>query len=880
MTETNGTSQQYAGWQRQELPAGVTSEQLRFLERMMVANDMPAYLSRTMSIFGDLINRGNRNLEEECGYPANTESISPEYYRTLYDREPIANRICQLMPKECWQLTPEVYEEEEGEVQTDFEQDWDDVGRNLSPSGKSWHQDERGSSIWEYLSRIDVLSGIGQFGVLLLGIDDGKNLQDAVDGVEVVVNGEWIPDSPPSNMGVFVRDQQPVTLNKEDAPPRGAWTTELQQREIDAASGCLPNQTLDSLARSDRQQQHYAERYGRAVQNRRYYLRAIQRGQHHAASIIANKAPYDDTVLNAAVRNKMAAKTSNGTSLGGATPPNGPFVQGSDAQYGHTMESGLGMAMPAGASLSGTDQQYFGIQFGPSQRFADTPPKDRRKLLFMRCFDESLVQVVRYEWNIRNPRFGLPVMYRITLNDPRQPHSGVGLPLATVYVHWSRVIHVADNLHCSEIFGVPRMRPNLNRILDLRKIYAADGEGYWRNAFTIVSAETHPQLGGDVLLDESKIKDEFQRLFHGLQRQMVTKGMSLKTLAPVVTDPTPHIAVQLEAICIQLGCPIRVFKGSERGELASGQDDEAWNERKRERQLNYLTPKVIVPLVDRLIQLGVLSLPQKKAKKLAKPPEPEGRLTPPPADQPAPAKKVPPAQEPDDGPAGAGSPGGGAAADNPGGTPKGNPAVGGKPAGTAPPIAGAKPIGPANNRRWIVVNRGQTPILRRLDRLRGATLIVNDDGKPLGVQTDGGYSVEWPDLDALGDKDKAAICLQSTQAAGAYVSGNVESLIHPMDWLTSKKFMGMDPEEAKAMLGATVKSQEQQESIHHDMADEHGMPPAPPPGFQDKPPPPPVIIGAAGASKSVMPGAKPPVGTGKPPVGNVGQSGVASDGRS
>jgi hypothetical protein len=137
-------------------------------------------------------------------------------------------------------------------------------------------------------------------------------------------------------------------------------------------------------------------------------------------------------------------------------PPPFAVVDGT-AQVGG--KSAAQSAAPSGYSLAGVDQQYFGVQFGPSEQPADKPSKKKRKLLFLRVYDESLIQVVRYEWNIRNPRFGFPVMYRITLNDPREVHSGIGLPIATVFVHWSRVIHLADNRMSSEIFGVPRMRP-------------------------------------------------------------------------------------------------------------------------------------------------------------------------------------------------------------------------------------------------------------------------------------------------------------------------------------------------------------------------------------------------------------------------------------
>lgn len=444
----------------------MNAEQLKELSRLREKYlDIVANVEQTRSAFMQQYLDPRRDLNKECGYPEAASGITPDFYRKLWDEEGVATRVVNIMPDECWQVVPEVYEDEDEKTDTEFEKAWKELSSSLR--SKSWYEDKDCLPIWEHLHRVDKLSGIGRFGVLLLGFDDGKPLFQPVDGV-----------------------------------------------------------TLDS---------------------------------NNAISIA-----------------------------------------------GFDMDTKEVKQIPL--SLEGTDSQYTGTQFAPYQ----PPGKSKKgtKLLFLRAFDESLVQIVRYEADVTNPRFGMPVMYKITFNDPKQQHSGVGLPLATMMVHWSRVIHVADRLGSSEIFGVPRMGPSLHRLLDLAKLYGGSAEMYWKGAFPGISFETHPQLGGQVELDAEGIRDQLYQYQNDLQRFLLTTGMSAKTLSPQVVDPTQQVETQIQAVCIEVGIPQRIFMGSERGELASSEDQKAWKGRVHFRQTMYLTPRVIVPLVDRLIMVGVLPEPK------------------------------------------------------------------------------------------------------------------------------------------------------------------------------------------------------------------------------------------------------------------------------
>jgi len=624
-----------------------------------------------------------RNIDDECGYPdmetgIGTTLIDPDYYRRLYDREPIACRVVQCLPKESWQVTPLVYEDEDPDKITPFEEGWDGLSKTLR-GAQSWYQDEEGSPVWEHLRRADILSGLGHYGVLLIGIDDGLAFDQPAEGVSALrPTGNAIVDK--------LRASKPgpeITTNRKGEPfvdmnPDEAWL---------AVNGITnPN-------RPRRKRRKEEDDQGTSV------------------------ADVEEPTLNT-----FSRSTNYPASVSDSSPTDNLFKT-SAADLGSDFSDQLGM--------QGTDAQYTGVQFGPSEYPSEKPAGQERKLIYLRAFDESLVQVVQYEANARNPRFGMPVIYRITLNDPREQHSGIGLPLATVRVHWSRVIHLADNLGSSEIFGVPRMRPVLNPLLDIRKVRGGAAEGYWKACITGISLETHPELGGDVNIPKQNLQDMIENYQNGLQRFLVLSGMSAKTMAPTVVDPTPHINIQIEAICIQLGIPVRVFKGSERGELASSQDDSSWNDRLRERQRGYITPRIIVPFVDRLISMGVL-------------PEPEG------------------------------------------------------------------------------------------------------------------YSVEWPDLDSLSDKDRAGIFLQRQQAFAAYVSGNVETVLPVKDMLTREA--GFDEEEADAITDA---AKDAEDTMTMPPPGELGHPATP------KPPPAPPIIAPGGMPKpgqpAQKPGAPPPGGAKAPP---------------
>lgn len=341
-----------------------------------------------------------RDLYAECGYP---NEVAIEDYKQQYDRGDIAARVVAAYPDDCWSQRPDVFETEDPDP-TEFEMAWEKLDRT--------------KKVYSHLQRVDVLSGIGRFGILLIGLDDGLSLERPAGGI----------------------DQN-----------------------------------------------------GNAAQN----------------------------------------------------------------------------------------------------------PKPRN-ITFLRALDESLVQVAEFESSINSPRFGLPTFYNIQISQ-----DGGTSNVATRKVHWTRVLHVADNRTSSEVYGTPRMQNVFNRILDLEKISGGSAEMFWKGGFPGLSIETPPG-DDDYEIDEDSTKEQVEAYMNGLQRYLATVGLTVKSLSPQIADPKTHMEVQLRLVAVAKGIPWRILVGAEVGQLASEQDVRNWNRRLERRRADYITPDIIRPFVDRLIALGVL----------------------------------------------------------------------------------------------------------------------------------------------------------------------------------------------------------------------------------------------------------------------------------
>lgn len=265
-----------------------------------------------------------------------------------------------------------------------------------------------------------------------------------------------------------------------------------------------------------------------------------------------------------------------------------------------------------------------GVEDGKDWNEPITPRKNM-ELLSLHALPEHMAIVTQFETGDSNAltskeralarkRKGMPTQYQIMFNDPEDATlSGISEPNNTIYVHWSRVVHIADFWHTaspSRIFARPRCSPSLNPILDIRKVRGSSGEIYYKGGFGGHHIGTHPQLGPDVDVNRDEVKDAYEEFINGLQRVFVSSGMTVDPLSPDVTDPTQYILVQMQAIALQMRTPLRILLGNETGERSTTEDRKRHNSNLHSRQHNYITPRIRIPFFDRLINVGVLPIPK------------------------------------------------------------------------------------------------------------------------------------------------------------------------------------------------------------------------------------------------------------------------------
>jgi len=227
-------------------------------------------------------------------------------------------------------------------------------------------------------------------------------------------------------------------------------------------------------------------------------------------------------------------------------------------------------------------------------QFAKPVTGTNNKLLYVKPFSQAGAEITTKVTDTKSERYGLPLYYTIKIDVDTE-----------VKVHYSRVIHIIDDVLESETLGSPRLEVVYNRLQDLEKIVGGDAEMFWRGA--------RPGYTGKVDADHemtttmsADLQNQIAEYENNLSRFLVNDGVDIKALTQAIADPANHVDIQLQMISAVTNIPKRILTGSERGELSSTQDKTEWNIFVQGRREEFAEPRIIRPFIDACMKYGVL----------------------------------------------------------------------------------------------------------------------------------------------------------------------------------------------------------------------------------------------------------------------------------
>jgi len=239
------------------------------------------------------------------------------------------------------------------------------------------------------------------------------------------------------------------------------------------------------------------------------------------------------------------------------------------------------------------------LGFSDSNRW-DMPPAKDAKLLYIQPYLERDVLVGPIETNPKNKRFGYPKNYTINTGNNGE----------TFIVDSSRVIHIVDNAFDNVLYAIPKLQPIYNRLLDLEQLAGGSAEMFWRGARPgyVASLKDGAMIPDDETVEQWRTQiDEFE---HDLRRWLRVGQVDVQSLQTQFSSPTDAVNVQVQLIAAASGIPQRILIGSERGELASSQDETRWRLYIMKRREIFANNIILYPLIDRLIEFGIISTPE------------------------------------------------------------------------------------------------------------------------------------------------------------------------------------------------------------------------------------------------------------------------------
>jgi hypothetical protein len=227
-------------------------------------------------------------------------------------------------------------------------------------------------------------------------------------------------------------------------------------------------------------------------------------------------------------------------------------------------------------------------------------------LAYVTVHDEGSAQVdeTSLVTDTSSPRFGLPDYYQVMIDERMKTQKRV---------HYSRVIHIKEGRSRSRIYGVPRLKSMLNRLMDLEKVIGSGSEAFFQliHRGMVIAAKDGSVMPPADSPEFRQMQAEIDEYVHNLRRYMRLSNAEVTDMGGKPVDSDAQFRVIISYLAGASHIPQRILIGSEAGQLASSQDEYNFAGFIQSRQIKFAEPKILRAFIKKCGELGILNVPPK-----------------------------------------------------------------------------------------------------------------------------------------------------------------------------------------------------------------------------------------------------------------------------
>lgn len=196
--------------------------------------------------------------------------------------------------------------------------------------------------------------------------------------------------------------------------------------------------------------------------------------------------------------------------------------------------------------------------------------------MYFNPYNYDGIEIVSWDTNPESQRFNLPVIYQ--LQTTNHGEKGKDINVSSVNVHYSRIVHMAEDALDSSIEGRSSLKPGWNALINTLKVTGGSAEAYFRNARQQLALEADKDARLKKGSDELKtLKDNVEDFNNSWDPVLRLQNMKANHLQIDMISPRESFDINVEGLSGETGIPIRIFTGKGGGQTTGAEDRASWN---------------------------------------------------------------------------------------------------------------------------------------------------------------------------------------------------------------------------------------------------------------------------------------------------------------